>query len=89
MMKSGKHGPEQIVRLLQDADRLLVEGLPVAEVARQLGVVQQTYYRWRNQSGGLKAEDAKELKRLKVENGHVGAVSGGSRSGAGCFEGVG
>jgi transposase-like protein len=67
-MKGKKHTPEQIVRKLQDADRLLSEGLDVAEVARRLGVAEQTYYRWRNQFGGLKAEDAKELKRLKSEN---------------------
>jgi len=37
-------------------------------VARQLGVTEPTYYRWRNQFGGLKAEDAKELKKFKIEN---------------------
>lgn len=67
-MKGKKNTPEQVVRKLQDADRMLEEGADVAEVCRVLGVAQPTYYRWRNQFGGLKAEDAKELRRLKTEN---------------------
>ena len=63
-----KHTPEQVVRKLTEADRLLAEGADNAEVARQLGVSEQTYYRWRNQFGGLKAEDAKRLKELEKEN---------------------
>ncbi len=63
-----KHTPEQVVRKLTDADRLLAQGADNAEVARQLGVSEQTYYRWRNQFGGLKAEDAKRLKELEKEN---------------------
>jgi putative transposase len=60
--------PEQVVRKLTEADRLLAQGADVAEVARQLGVSEQTYFRWRNQFGGLKAEDAKRLKELEKEN---------------------
>ena len=63
-----KHTPEQVVRKLSEADRLLAQGAENAEVARQLGVSEQTYYRWRNQFGGLKAEDAKRLKELEKEN---------------------
>jgi transposase-like protein len=63
-----KHTPEQVVRKLSEADRLLAQGADNAEVARQLGVSEQTYYRWRNQFGGLKAEDAKRLKELEKEN---------------------
>lgn len=62
------HTPEQIVRKLQEADRLLAEGQDVAGVCRQLKVTEATYYRWRNQYGGLKAEDAKRLKELEKEN---------------------
>jgi putative transposase len=50
-----RHTPEQVVRKLQEADRLLADGADGPEVARQLGVSEQTYYRWRNQFGGLKA----------------------------------
>lgn len=63
-----RHTPEQVVRKLQEADRLLAEGADGAEVARQLGVSEQTYYRWRNQFGGLKAHDVKQLRRLEQEN---------------------
>jgi putative transposase len=41
-----RHTPEQVVRMLAEADRLLAEGADGAEVARQLGVSEQTYYRW-------------------------------------------
>jgi len=60
--------PEQVVRKLTGADRLLGEGKDVADVCRELLVSEQTYYRWRNQFGGLKADDAKRLKDLEREN---------------------
>jgi putative transposase len=63
-----RHTPEQVVRKLTQADRLLAEGKDVADVCRELGVAEQTYYRWRNQFGGLKADDAKRLKDLEREN---------------------
>jgi hypothetical protein len=53
---------------LTEADRLLAQGADTAEVARQLGVSEQTYFRWRDQFGALKAEDAKRLKELEKEN---------------------
>src|SRR5258707_12711634 len=68
-MATGKrHSPEQVVRKLMAADRLLAEGKDTAAVCRELGVSEATYYRWRNQFGGLKAEDAKRLKDLEREN---------------------
>jgi transposase-like protein len=63
-----RHSPEQIVRKIQDADRILAEGGDVAAVVRELNVTEATYYRWRNQFGGLKAEDAKKLKHLEKQN---------------------
>jgi putative transposase len=63
-----RHTPEQIVRKLREADRMLNEGADVAAVARHLEVSEQTYYRWRNQYGGMKADDAKKLKELEREN---------------------
>lgn len=63
-----RHSPEQIVRKIQDADRVLAEGGDVAAVLRELNVTEATYYRWRNQFGGLKAEDAKKLKQLEKQN---------------------
>lgn len=62
-----RHSPEQIVRKLMAADRLLAEG-DTAAVCRELCVSEATYHRWRNQLGGLKAEDAKKLKDLEREN---------------------
>ena len=63
-----RHTPEQIIRKLREADRLLGEGLEVALVAKQLEVSEQTLQRWRLQYGGLKADDAKRLKELEKEN---------------------
>jgi putative transposase len=68
MARRRRHTPEQIVRKLREADRLLAEGADIAGVARQLEVSEQTYHRWRNQFGGMKADDAKRLKELEREN---------------------
>ncbi len=67
-MARRRHTPEQIIRKLREADRLLGEGGDVADVARHLEVSEQTYHRWRNQFGGMKADDAKRLKELEREN---------------------
>jgi putative transposase len=67
-MSRRRHTPEQIIRKLREADRLLAEGAEVAEVARRLEVSEQTYHRWRNQFGGMKADDAKRLRELEREN---------------------
>ena len=63
-----RHSPEQVVRKLATADRMLNGGKDVADVCRELQVSDQTYYRWRNQFGGMKADDAKRLKELEREN---------------------
>ena len=63
-----RHTPEQVVRKLATADRMLNEGKDVADVCRELQVSEQTYYRWRNQFGGMNANDAKRLKDLEREN---------------------
>ena len=61
-MSRRRHTPEQVVRKLREADRLLGEGIELPEVFKQLEVSEQTYYRWRNQFGGMKAEDVKRLE---------------------------
>lgn len=66
-----RHTPEQVVRKLREADRLLGEGLEVAVVAKQLEVSEQTLHRWRQQYGGLRADDAKRLRELERENGKL------------------
>ncbi len=73
-MKGRKHTAEQVIRKLREGERLAAEGKNVAEVARELEISEQTYSRWRNQYGGMKADDAKELRRLKDENGRLKRV---------------
>lgn len=68
MGRRRRHTPEQVIRKLREADRLLAEGQRVPEVAKALEVSEQTYHRWRAQYGGMKASDAKRLKELEREN---------------------
>jgi transposase-like protein len=67
-VKRRRHTPEQIIRKLREAERMLGEGITVAEATKALEVSEQTFYRWRNQYGGMKADDVKELKELRREN---------------------
>jgi transposase-like protein len=67
-MKRTRHTPEQVIRKLRDADRMLAEQKGVAEIAKELGVSENTYHRWRTQYGGMKADDVKRLKALEREN---------------------
>src|SRR5215210_5585762 len=67
-VKRRRHTPEQIIRKLREAERMLAEGCEVAEVAKALEVSEQTFHRWRAQYGGMKAEDAKRLRELEREN---------------------
>jgi transposase-like protein len=59
------HRPEQIIRKLREAEVELGGGAAVADVCKKLGISEQTYFRWRNQYGGLKADDMKRLKDLE------------------------
>lgn len=63
-----RHQPEQIVKKLRDADAMLNSGKELAAVLQSLEISEQTYYRWRNQYGGMKASEAKRLKELEAEN---------------------
>ena len=67
-MKRRRHTPEQVIRKLREAERMLGEGKTIPEAAKELGISEQTYHRWRNQYGGMKANDAKRLKELEREN---------------------
>lgn len=67
-MKSKRHSPEQVIKKLAEGDKLLNEGATVAEVARSFAITETTWYRWKNQYGGMKAQDAKHLKELETEN---------------------
>ena len=67
-MKGRRHTPEQVVRKLREADRLLGEGFELPDVLKELEVSEATYHRWRVQYGGMKADDVKRLKELELEN---------------------
>jgi DNA-binding transcriptional MerR regulator len=67
-LKRRRHTPEQIVRKLREADRMLAEGIEIPEVAKALEVSEAIYHRWRAQFGGMKADDVKRLKELEREN---------------------
>ncbi len=70
-MKSKRHKPEQIIAKLREADAILGAGRTIGQVVQHLGVSEQTYHRWRNQYGGMKATDARRLKQLEQENGRL------------------
>ena len=63
-----RHTPEQIVRMLREADTELAAGASVPQIARKLGISEATFHRWRNQYGGMKADAMKRLKELEAEN---------------------
>jgi putative transposase len=67
-MKRKRHSPEQIIRKLRDADAMLAGEKTIGQVCQALGVSEQTFHRWRQQYGGMKAEEAKRLKELEDEN---------------------
>ena len=60
--------PEQIIGLLRQAEVELSKGRTVPEVSRSIGVSEQSYYRWRNEYGGLKVDQARRLKDVEREN---------------------
>jgi putative transposase len=67
-MSKKKHTAEEIVTKLREADVLIGKGQTVDEACRQLGVTNQTYYKWRKEYGGLQVDQARRLKELEQEN---------------------
>ena len=63
-----RHKPEEIVAKLRQVDVLVSQGQSVAESVRSIGVTEVTYYRWRQEFGGLKSDQVKRLKDLEAEN---------------------
>jgi putative transposase len=63
-----RYTPEQIINKLREAEVLISQGMTTSEASRQIGVVQQTYYRWRKEYGGMRISQAKKLKHLVKEN---------------------
>jgi len=67
-MKRTRRTPEQIVRKLRKAERLMAENIPFAEVMRHLEISYQIYQRWRNQYGTMRPDDVARLKTMEQEN---------------------
>jgi len=67
-MKRKRHTPEQIVKHLREADRMLGEGKTVGQVCKRIGVTEVTYYRWRKEYDGATRDSVKRLKALEKEN---------------------
>ena len=66
-----RHTPEQIITALREAEVGLANGKTAAMVSRELGISEQTYYRWRKEFGGMKVDQARRLKDLERENTHL------------------
>jgi len=67
-MARKRYTPEQIIRLLRHAEVLSSQGRNVSELCREIGVTENTYYRWRKEYGGMRVNQAKRLKKLEREN---------------------
>ena len=67
-MPRKKHTPEQIIAKLRQAEVAMSTGSKVSEVCRQIGVTEQTFYRWCNEYGGLRIDQVKRRKQLELEN---------------------
>jgi putative transposase len=67
-MPKKRYTPEEIVAKLRQVDVLVSQGHNIADAIRQIGVSEVTYYRWRQEYGGLKTEQVKRLKELEQEN---------------------
>jgi putative transposase len=67
-MAKRRHTAAEIVSKLRQVDVLMAQGRPVADAVRAIGVTEVTYYRWRNEYGGLKGDQVKRLKELEAEN---------------------
>ncbi len=66
-----RHTPEQIITALREAEVGLARGKSVKLMSRELGITEQTYYRWRREYGGMKVSQARRLKELERENGRL------------------
>ena len=67
-MSRKRYSPEEIVNKLREAEVLISKGQAISQVCKQIGITDQTYYRWRKEYGGLKTDQAKRLKELEREN---------------------
>ena len=70
-MANKRHTPEQVINKLREAEVAISAGGTVAEASRRIGITEQTFYRWRNEYGGLRIDQVKRLKQLESENGRL------------------
>jgi transposase-like protein len=70
-MKRKYRKPEQIIKLLRQAEAKSAEGQSIDDICRQLGISDATYYYWRKQYGNMKLDEVKQLKELQKENGRL------------------
>ena len=67
-MSKKRYSAEEIIHKLRESDVLLSRGKSVSQACKQIGVSDQTYYRWRKTYGGMKVDQARRLKELEAEN---------------------
>lgn len=67
-MSKKRYTPEEVVAKLRQVEVLAAQGRPMAEAIRSIGVTEVTFYRWRQEYGGLKGDQVKRLKELETEN---------------------
>jgi transposase-like protein len=70
-MSRKRFTPEQIIGILREADVKLSQGKNVGQICREMGITEQSYYRWRKEYGGMKTAQVKRLKDLERENGRL------------------
>ena len=70
-MSRKRFTPEQIIGVLREADVKLSQGRSVGQLCREMGITEQSYYRWRKEYGGMKTAQVKRLKELERENGRL------------------
>ncbi|MBB6147363.1 transposase-like protein [Silvibacterium bohemicum] len=83
-MARKRYTPEQIVSVLRQVEVLVANGKATDQACRKAGIVEQTYYRWRKEYGGLKVDQAKRLKELEQENSKLKRLVGKRAVLAGC-----
>ena len=67
-MKKTRHTPEQIIRMLRQAEAKLAAGTPVPQLAKELGISVATFHRWKARYGAMSSQEAKRLRELEKEN---------------------
>jgi transposase len=67
-MKKTRRTPEQIIRMLRQAEAKLAAGTPVPQVAKELGISEATFHRWKARYGAMSSQEAKRLRELEKEN---------------------